>query len=166
MAITESIPVPLAAAEWAAAISGILGVLIGGAITTGGTIWVHRRADKREKRIEARQLMATISLFHSNLQEVMASIQVLERDGGWGAPLSEEWLTIWQDRAPTLAGAIARDEFETLAEAFLVARLLIWQTSKEKEGFSAEDRQMVGKWKERVSDGITMLDNRADPSPI
>jgi hypothetical protein len=158
MVITEWIALPLAATEWAAAISGIVGVLIGGAITTGATIWVQRHADRKEKRVEARQLGATISLVHSNLQEVLASLQVLERDGVWRAPLTEHWLTVWQDRAPVLAGAIGRDEFETLAEAFLVARLLVWQASDDGQGFSGEDRQIVAKWMDKVQEARATLE--------
>ena len=158
MFVVDSISLPVAATDWATALSGIVGVLIGGAITTGGTVWAQRRVDKREKLVEARQLGAALSLVHSNLQEILASLQVLERDGAWRAPLSEHWLIVWQDRADAIAAAVERDDFETLAEAFLVARLFVWYASRGERPFSKEDLQTVVKWQNKVREARATLD--------
>lgn len=151
-------PLP-AATDLGAAAFGIVGVLLGGVITTGGTIWTQRNADKRELEAEARQGAATKLLLHSKLREVLASLKVVDRDSTWQAPLSDEWLSAWQDRSPTLASALSStSDFETVAEGFLVARLLAWRASEEERELSQDDREMVGKWREKIQEALAILE--------
>lgn len=166
----DSTIVPLAATDWTAAIAGIVGVVVGGAITTAGTVWTQRRADRRERDAEARELTATVWLLHSNLLEVSASLEAVERDRVWQAPTSgEQWLTLWQDRSSALAGAMSKDgletsqeEFEIVAESFLITRVLLWRASREERDLSEDDRELIRAWQEKIQEALKIL--RRPPS--
>jgi len=155
--ISGLISPPLAATDWGAGAFGIAGVVIGGVITTGTTAWVQGRADKRTRRAEERELAATCSLLHSDLREVRSSLKAVERDQAWNAPIGDQWLSAWQDRAPALAGGISRADFEAVAEGFLIARLMMWQT-KEERNFDIADPDLVARWQDVVSKALAILE--------
>jgi hypothetical protein len=167
-ALTPLTHLPLAASDWVAAIAGVAGVVVGGMITTGGTIWVQRaankRQDKQEREAEDRERNATISLLHASLEALCSYLHARQEDGAWQAPVGEEWLAIWQDRARALAGFVNREEYETVAAAFLVARLLSWQGSNAGAHLSDEGRALIATWLERIDQGLATLD-QLDPAP-
>ncbi|MGN6586827.1 MAG: hypothetical protein ACTHKT_05060 [Solirubrobacterales bacterium] len=146
------------ATDWVTAGFGLAGVIVGGLITTGTTMWVQQRADDRARQAEERELTATCSLLHSNLREVKSSLKAIERDQAWSAPIGDQWLSAWQDRAPALASGRSREEFEAVAEGFLIARLLIWQTSEEERDFTTADRDLVARWHNVVSKALSILE--------
>ena len=153
---------PLASSDWVAAGAGILGVVVGGVITTTSAYLLQRSADKRadlrEQVAENRERDATISLLHGSLEAVGSYLRALESGGAWRAPVGEECLATWRDRARALAGFVERDQYETVAAAFLVARLLDWQNSSEGEGLSDKDRDQIAKWMGKVAQGLDALD--------
>ncbi len=153
-----SISLLLATTDWGAAALGIAGVIVGGVITTGTSIWIQGRADDRARQAEERELTATCSLLHSNLREVKSSLKAVERDQAWSAPIGDQWLSAWQDRAPALASGMSREEFEAVAEGFLIARLLMWQTAEEERDFTAADQNLVARWQKVVSEALSILE--------
>jgi hypothetical protein len=164
------IPIPFAvASDWLAPIAGVVGVVIGAVFSTGGSIWVQskadRRADTREQEARDHERTVTISLLLTSLEALRGYLRSLQRDVAWQAPVGDEWLAIWQDRAQPLAGSVALKEYKTVAAAFLVARLLIWQGSSEGEDLTDEDRSLISNWLEMVEQGMTALNQLGSATP-
>lgn len=159
MAHSALTSLPIAASDWVAAVSGVVGVIVGGLITTGGTIWVQKAAAKREREAEQAAHNATVAILRGSLEELASFLRKLEGNQAWQAPFDEEWVAVWQDRGPVLAGFADGETYETVAAAFLVARLLRWQSSSQGQALSAADRKLIATWLERAEQGLGALDD-------
>lgn len=153
--VPASLPI---AADWVAATFGVVGVVVGGAITTGGTIWVQKAAVGREREADAAARNTTVSILRGSLAEIGSFLQALRASQVWQVPFDEEWVAVWQDRGQGLAGFVDSQTYETVSAAFLVARLLRWQSSSQGEALSAADYDLIATWLERVGQGLDALD--------
>jgi hypothetical protein len=149
---------PTAASDWVAAGFGVAGVIIGAAITTYGTIWVQKEGVKREREADVVVHNTTVSILRGSLRQIGSFLRALSVKGVWRVPLDEEWLAAWQERGRVLAGFVDGQTYETVSDAFLVARLLRWQSTKQGEELSDGDRRLIDTWLERIEQGLEALD--------
>jgi hypothetical protein len=141
-----------------AAVSGVIGVVVGGVITTGGTVWLQKAAEKREREASVVMRKTTVSILRGSLRQISSFLRALDAQGVWRAPLDEEWLAVWQDRGRVLAEFVDSQTYETVSAGFLVARLLRWQSSNQGAGLSDKDRDLIATWLERTEQGLAALD--------
>lgn len=155
---------PLAASDWVAPVFGVLGVVIGGGITTAGTVLVQREAAKREQEANAAARDTTVatvmSILRGSLAEIGSFLRALTANQTW-LPFDEEWVAVWQDQRRVLAGLVDGQTYETVSAAYLVARRLRWQSSSQGQPLSPTDYKLIGAWLERVEEGLKALDEFA-----
>lgn len=158
MDLSTLIPLPIAATDWVAAASGVVGVIVGSLITISGTIWVQKAATKREREAKTAEHNATVAILRGSLLEIASFLRKLRASQAWQAPFDEEWVAVWQDRGHVLAGFADRQTYETVAAAFLVPRLLRWQAPSHGQTLSDTDRKLIATWLERVGQGLEELE--------
>lgn len=156
---------PIAASDWVAAVSGVVGVVVGGVITTGGTVWLQKAAVKREREASVVVQRTTVSILRGSLRQIGSFLRALDAQEVWRAPLDEEWLAVWQDRGRVLAEFVDIQTYEAVSAAFLVARLLRWQSSNQGADLSDGDRDLIATWLERTEQGLAALD-AVDPTVL
>jgi hypothetical protein len=146
------------ATDWGTVGLGFLGVIVGGLMTFLGTVFTQRETKKREREAAARERRATIRILLASLEELRDFLAVLANDRVWQAPGSTDWVTTWQDRATSFAASGKGEEFESVARAFLVARLLMWQGPQKGEEFTDTDPELIQGWRRAVDSGIVTLE--------
>lgn len=157
MAADLPIYLPLAT-DWATVAFGFAGVIVGGLITLLSAWQAQRVAARRERKAEAREMRATVLILLASLEDLRSFLQHLSKEAVWQAPGDADWVTIWQDRASVVAGAEQDVEFDQIAAAFRVARLVLWQCPQTSEEFTDGDPRIVANWIGNVNKGIVALE--------
>ena len=113
------------------AIFGLVGVIIGGLITSGTSYWLETRKDKREQEKESRIRAATLRqaarLIDEEFTTALHAIQFSVEDKRWDSDVSrlETMIVTWEEHKKLLAMELSTSEWKAAFVAHIGVKGLI-----------------------------------------
>ena len=109
---------------------GLIGALVGGAITAGSNLlieWLRRRHEQdREGERDSRELRQAVRLVLSELEEIDYAIRQVVRSGVWGPPEKQLPAFAWADHRSIFAAQLDPDVWLSVASAYREENELNW----------------------------------------
>ena len=148
------------------AIFGLVGVIIGGLITSGTSYWLETRKDKREQEKESRIRAATLRqaarLVDEEFWLALGEIQLLVAKKRWAADSGlESMRVIWDEHKTILATELSTSVWRKVFMAHVMVKQLVTlraASSKLNTGDVPNNvLEMVKRFPETIENGRTAL---------
>jgi hypothetical protein len=141
--------------EVATAVIGLVGAVIGGLLTGGGTYLLERRREQAEAKAARR-------IVRSQLLEATTAVEDALKGSNWPPGWhAVTWSQTWSTYRPFLAKTMDVDDFDKLAVAYVRVQQVQTGLALGKRAFEKNDEGFLTKTKPALSDARRLLDGSA-----